>query len=100
MARSQLGINCPPELLLKLRLAAKERHVTVTALVLHWISTGLDNPDFNGKENLSCMESRLRFIETRLDELSRQLSTWSPAPECRSPLCQQRSAPASDPPCR
>lgn len=78
MARSQLGINCPPDLLLRLRSAAKERHVTVTSLVIHWISAGLDGADSNGEESVACMESRLKRVEARLDELSRQLATLLP----------------------
>jgi hypothetical protein len=74
MARSQLGINCPPELLQRLRSTAKERHVTVTALVLKWIRIGLDTSDFIGKQSVADTESRFTKIERRLDQLSRQVA--------------------------
>ncbi len=80
MARSQLGINCPPELLQRLKSTAKERHVTVTALVLKWIRTGLDTSDFIGKQSVADAESRLTKIERRLDQLSSQVAALqSPA---------------------
>jgi hypothetical protein len=74
MARSQLGMNCPPELLKRLRSTAKERHVTVTALVLNWIRVGLDTSDFIGKQSVADTESRFTKIERRLDQLSRQVA--------------------------
>lgn len=70
MPRSQLAINCPQELLERLRSAAQQQRTTVTALVLGWAEAGLDGRlDAPRPASSSGLEQRLEAVEQRLDAL-------------------------------
>jgi len=70
MRRSQLAINCPSPLLQRLRTAAKQQGTTATALVLEWITAGLDGGLGRSSPPSSDLEARLDALERRLDSLS------------------------------
>jgi len=73
MPRSQLAINCPQELLERLRGAAQQQRTTVTALVLGWLEAGLDGClDAPRPASSSDLDQRLEAVEQRLDAIDSQ----------------------------
>jgi hypothetical protein len=69
MRRSQLAINCPSPLLQRLRTAAKQQGTTATALVLEWITAGLDGGLSRSSPPSANLEARLDALERRLDAM-------------------------------
>lgn len=94
MARTQLAINCPQAVLERLRAEAEARGVTVTSLVLAWVTAGLDGgvvaPADAPRPDL---EARLAAIERRLDGLTPKPRVAAP-PRAPSPVFN--AAPPAD----
>lgn len=67
-SRSQLNINCAPELLERLRSRARLESVSLTELVKALLEAQLDElgPELPLSERLITIESRLAFLESQL----------------------------------
>jgi hypothetical protein len=86
LARTQLAINCPQPLLDRLRAEAEARGVTVTSLVLAWVTAGLDGGAVPPAEApRSDLGARLDAIERRLDGLTPKPRNTAP-PRAPSPV--------------
>lgn len=92
MSRSQLAINCPSPLLIRLRAEAMSRKVTITSLLLQWIEAGLAGQLATSSPPAStALEARLEAVERRLDAMGAleapsppvALAAAVPLPDCR-----------------
>ena len=94
MRRSQLAINCPTPLLQRLRTTAKQQGTTATALVLEWITAGLDGGLGRSSPPSSDLEARLDAVERRLDSLpASPIRAIPPSPK-QAPTPKPAGAPA------
>jgi hypothetical protein len=66
--RSQLNINCSPELIARVKARARLEGVTVTELVTRLIEEVLHGDGWEGSlaERLAAIESRLELVEAAL----------------------------------
>lgn len=91
--RTQLAINAPPALLVRLREAAAARGTTVTRLVVDAVQAHLDAP--MGPSPQPELVEELERINARLDALERRAQA-PPPPEGGSKITRMSEAAAGD----